>query len=209
MISSLRIWLLITVCTAFAAPSTADSNNADSNNQANNNPLITMETSMGTIQLVLYPAAAPITVANFLDYVNQGFYNGTLFHRVIAYFMIQGGGLDQELQLKPTGEPIVSEANNGLNNERGTIAMARTQDVNSARAQFFINVEDNTHLNYSKSSGGYTVFGKVITGMEVVDKISNVDTTNFERNYDIPVEPVFIISVRAQNPESSAQPNTP
>ncbi|MCF7981281.1 MAG: peptidyl-prolyl cis-trans isomerase [Pseudomonadales bacterium] len=199
MASYLRFLLVLTICTAWALPSTADSNN-----QQTGNPIVTMETSMGVIKLELYPAVAPITVANFLDYVNKGFYNGTLFHRVIAYFMIQGGGLDQDLQLKPTGDPIISEADNGLRNDRGTIAMARTQDVNSAKAQFFINVENNTHLNYTRSSGGYTVFGRVIEGMDVIDKISNVETTNLEHSYDIPVEPVIITSVSAQPGTSTA-----
>lgn len=160
-----------------------------------NHPVVIMETSMGNIKLELYPDKAPITVSNFLTYVEEGFYNGTIFHRIIPYFMIQGGGMDKELNVKPNHESIVSEADNGLNNDRGTLAMARTRDVNSAKSQFFINIEDNKHLNYTKRNGGYTVFGKVIDGIKVVDEISNVETKNIERHYDLPVEPVILHSI--------------
>ncbi len=160
-----------------------------------NHPVVIMETSMGNIKLELYPDKAPITVSNFLTYVEEGFYNGTIFHRIIPYFMIQGGGMDKELNVKPNHDPIVSEADNGLNNDRGTLAMARTRDVNSAKSQFFINIEDNKHLNYTKRNGGYTVFGKVIDGIKVVDEISNVETKNVQRHYDLPVEPVILHSI--------------
>ncbi len=165
-------------------------------------PVVVMKTSMGQFKLELYPDKAPITVQNFLTYVDEGFYNETLFHRVIQYFMIQGGGMDTELNMKPNHEPIISEADNGLNNERGTVAMARTRDVNSAKSQFFINLEDNKHLDYTKRNGGYTVFGRVIEGMEVVDEISNVETKNVDRYYDLPAEPVILHSVTRDKEKS-------
>lgn len=158
-------------------------------------PVVVMNTSMGQFKLELYPDKAPITVRNFLTYVDEGFYNETIFHRVIQYFMIQGGGMDTEMNMKPNHEPIISEADNGLNNERGTVAMARTRDVNSAKSQFFINLEDNRHLDYTKRNSGYTVFGRVIEGMEVVDEISNVETKKVDRHRDFPAEPVILHSV--------------
>lgn len=198
MISLCRYLILTTFLSLFAVAGVADTENTQ---QAN--PIITMETSMGVIQLELYPEKAPITVANFLEYVNEGFYDGTIFHRVIPYFMIQGGGMGKDLELKPNRDAIVSEADNGLNNDRGTIAMARTQDVNSAKSQFFINVEDNRHLNFSRRSGGYTVFGKVIKGIEVVDEISNVETGNFEQHYDLPIEPIILYSISTKLPSTN------
>ena len=140
-------------------------------------PMVKFETSMGDIVIELNPEKAPITVNNFLRYVNEGFYDGTIFHRVIPNFMIQGGGFDANLVEKTTHEPIKNEAANGLKNDRGTIAMARTNDPDSATAQFFINHVNNAGLNYP-SNGGYAVFGKVVQGMEVVDAIANVPTTN-------------------------------
>lgn len=154
---------------------------------------VTIQTSMGEIVLELYPATSPITVANFLRYVDEGFYDGTLFHRVIPYFMIQGGGFDAAMSERKAGETIVNEAKNGLHNLRGTLAMARMREANSARAQFFINVEDNHHLNYSRQSDGYAVFGRVVRGMEIVDAISNVETGSLDnRFYDLPIEPILI-----------------
>jgi cyclophilin family peptidyl-prolyl cis-trans isomerase len=143
------------------------------------NPVVEMKTSMGTIVLELYPDKAPKTVANFLDYVNNGHYKGTIFHRVIDGFMIQGGGFDTRFNEKPTGAPIPNEANNGLRNDTYTIAMARTMDPNSATAQFFINVKDNGFLNYTAptlNGWGYAVFGRVVRGQEVVMKIAKVRT---------------------------------
>lgn len=159
------------------------------------NPVVAIETSMGSISVELYPEKAPITVANFLSYVDEGFYSGTLFHRVIAYFMIQGGGVDQTLKNKKARDPIQSEADNGLTNLRGTIAMARQRAVNSADSQFYINVEDNNHLDKSETNAGYTVFGKVVAGMDVVDEISNVETDNIHGAYDLPIEPVIIYAI--------------
>ena len=139
---------------------------------------VLITTSKGNITVELLPDKAPETVANFLRYVDEGFYNGTIFHRVISGFMIQGGGFDQEYTKKPTHDPVMNEADNGLPNVRGSIAMARTSDPHSATAQFFINHTDNPALDHrNKGSGwGYAVFGKVTDGMEVVDKIASVDT---------------------------------
>jgi peptidyl-prolyl cis-trans isomerase B (cyclophilin B) len=161
---------------------------------AADNPRVMLHTNHGDITLELYPREAPKTVANFIQYVNDGFYDGTIFHRVISYFMIQGGGLTADMKPKPTREPIINEADNGLKNERGTIAMARTNDVNSATAQFFINVEVNGSLDYTGKENsrtwGYAVFGKVVEGMDVVDDIRFVPT---DEN-DVPKETVLIES---------------
>jgi peptidyl-prolyl cis-trans isomerase B (cyclophilin B) len=159
-------------------------------------PLVKLETSMGDITLELYPDKAPVTVANFLEYVKGGSYNGTIFHRVINGFMIQGGGLDAQMNKKPTRSPIKNEADNGLTNDAYTIAMARTSDPDSATAQFFINVANNTPLNHTAKTPqgwGYAVFGKVIKGKEVVDKIKAVATTNRSGYENVPQEPVTII----------------
>jgi peptidyl-prolyl cis-trans isomerase B (cyclophilin B) len=159
-------------------------------------PLVKLETSMGDITLELYPDKAPVTVANFLDYVKSGFYNGTIFHRVISGFMIQGGGLDAQMQEKTTRAPIKNEADNGLTNDAYTVAMARTSAPHSATAQFFINVANNAFLNHkgqTPQGWGYAVFGKVIKGQEVVDKIKAVATTNRGPHENVPQEPVTII----------------
>lgn len=162
------------------------------------NPKVLLHTSMGDITLELYPDKAPKTVENFLRYVNEGFYDGTLFHRVINNFMIQGGGWTQNLMHKRTHAPIRNEANNGLSNLRGTVAMARTRDPNSAAAEFFINVVDNKRLDYvgdanGTVSWGYCVFGKVVSGMDTVDKIKAVDTgPQGPFQSDVPKTPVVI-----------------
>jgi peptidyl-prolyl cis-trans isomerase B (cyclophilin B) len=158
--------------------------------------LVKLETSLGEITLELDAGKAPVTVANFLKYVQDGFYNGTIFHRVIGNFMIQGGGLDAEMQEKPTQAPIKNEADNGLGNAAYTIAMARTPDPHSASSQFFINVKDNAMLNHTGKTPqgwGYAVFGKVIKGKEVVDKIKAVPTTTKGPYQNVPVEPVVIL----------------
>ncbi|MGO9393893.1 MAG: peptidylprolyl isomerase [Desulfobaccales bacterium] len=160
------------------------------------NPLVKLETSMGEITLELYPDKAPATVANFLQYVREGFYNGTVFHRVINGFMIQGGGLDANLNEKPTRAPIKNEADNGLTNFPYTVAMARTSDPDSATAQFFINVADNKFLNHTAKDAqgwGYAVFGKVVGGREVVDKIKAVPTGDREGYQSVPLTPVVIL----------------
>lgn len=155
-------------------------------------PQVVMETSKGKIVIELNEKKAPITVKNFLSYVDSGFYNGLIFHRVIPNFMIQGGGFSQEMRIMQAQKPITNEASNGLTNDRGTIAMARTMDPNSATSQFFINSKDNAFLNYAKGNPGYAVFGKVIEGMDVVDAISGVVTSNKGRFQNVPVTNVVI-----------------
>ena len=160
--------------------------------------MIRMQTSLGVIDIELDTEKAPETTANFLQYVNDGFYDGTIFHRVIDGFMIQGGGLEPGMKEKQTRSPINNEANNGLKNERGTIAMARTQDPHSATAQFFINIADNKFLNHSSPTidgWGYCVFGRVVNGMDVVDKIRGVATTSKGYHQDVPVDDVVIEKV--------------
>lgn len=159
------------------------------------NPVVLLETTSGDILVELYPDKAPETVANFLKYVDNGFYNNTIFHRVIPGFMIQGGGLTARMQQKDTEAPIKNEVDNGLKNDRGTIAMARTMDPHSATAQFFINLVDNDFLNFQAPSGngwGYCVFGKVTEGMDVVDKIAKVKTTTVGMYQDVPSDLVVI-----------------
>jgi len=164
---------------------------------AGKDPVVLMETSMGNVKIQLDPQKAPISVKNFLDYVNSGFYNGTIFHRVIPGFMIQGGGFTAQLTQKKANAPIKNEADNGLKNDRGTIAMARTGDPNSATAQFFINVVNNDGLNRPSPDGfGYAVFGKVIEGMDVVDKIVKVKTGQQKGMGDVPEAPVVIKTMK-------------
>ena len=166
---------------------------------ASTNPNVIFETSQGNFTIELYPDKAPKTVANFLQYVKDGFYENTIFHRVINRFMIQGGGFERDMTEKNTRAPIVNEANNGLLNEVGTIAMARTMDPDSATAQFFINLNDNQFLNHNgpdPESIGYCVFGKVTSGLEVVQKIGVVQTTFIGRNADVPVKAITIKSVK-------------
>ena len=158
---------------------------------------VKLETNMGDIVIELNGEAAPVTVKNFLQYVQEGFYDGTIFHRVIPGFMIQGGGFAADMVQKKPHPPIVNEAGNGLKNDRGAIAMARTADPDSATAQFFINHKNNDSLNYIENRNpGYAVFGKVIEGMETVDKIAAVRTTTRMGMEDVPVEPVVIKSAK-------------
>ena len=160
------------------------------------NPQVEMKTNQGTIVLELDAAKAPVTVANFVQYVKEGFYNGTIFHRVIDGFMIQGGGFEPGMKEKSTHSPIQNEAKNGLKNATGTIAMARTNNPNSATAQFFINLVDNRMLDYPNPDGaGYAVFGKVTQGMEVVQKIAKVRTGNVNYFQNVPQTPIVIESV--------------
>ena len=159
--------------------------------------IVTLETSMGNIVLELDQKTAPVTTKNFIEYVQAGFYDGTIFHRVIPGFMIQGGGFTADLKRKNTRSPIVNEAWNGRSNARGTIAMARTNDPNSATSQFFINHKDNSPLDYADSAHpGYAVFGKVTQGMDVVDAIAAVKTATRNGMQDVPVEPVTIKSAK-------------
>ena len=160
--------------------------------------LVQMETSRGEILLELDAAKAPVSVANFVAYARAGHYDGTIFHRVIKGFMIQGGGMTPDMQEKPTGEPIVNEATNKLRNKVGTIAMARTAEINSARAQFFINTDDNRDLDNAglkPEMFGYAVFGQVVDGMDVVYTIEQQATASRDGHDDVPVEPVVIQSV--------------
>lgn len=159
------------------------------------NPRVLLDTSEGKIVLELYQDKAPKTVKNFLDYVDAGFYDGTIFHRVIPDFMIQGGGFTSDMKEKTTRTPVKNEADSGLKNIRGTVAMARTSDPNSATAQFFINTADNNfldHKNKSEQGWGYAVFGKVVDGIEAVNAVSAVKTTTRGPHQDVPTDPVVI-----------------
>jgi cyclophilin family peptidyl-prolyl cis-trans isomerase len=164
------------------------------------NPVVVIETSKGTIKVELFEEAAPITVKNFLEYVADKHYDGTIFHRVIPDFMIQGGGMKPGLQEKGTKAPIKNEAGNRLANERGTLAMARTSVADSATSQFFINLKHNSFLDRANSRDGvgYCVFGKVISGMDVVDKIAAVETGNRGPHQNVPTEDVIITSVKRE-----------
>jgi len=163
------------------------------------NPVVVVDTSEGAIRIELWADKAPITVKNFLRYVEEGFYDGTIFHRVIDNFMIQGGGFTQDMNQKQPHEPIKNEASSEVKNDRGAIAMARTGIVDSATSQFFINVKDNDFLNHKDNTPpgfGYAVFGKVIEGMDVVDKIKKVQTATAGPHQNVPVTPVVIKSVK-------------
>jgi peptidyl-prolyl cis-trans isomerase B (cyclophilin B) len=166
------------------------------NNFENKNNVVVFETNYGTFKVELYPEKAPITVNNFKSYVNEGFYNGLIFHRVIPNFVIQGGGFDVNMNKKETKTPIKLESNNGLKNQKYTIAMARTSIPDSATSQFFINLNDNNFLNYvDETNPGYAVFGKVIDGFDVIDKIANVETSNRGPYANWPREDVIIEKV--------------
>lgn len=165
--------------------------------QASTNPMVKMSTNLGDITIELYPEQAPQTVENFLEYTRSGFYDGTIFHRVIPGFVLQGGGLTADMQRKSTREPITNESDNGLNNLRGTLSMARLPDPDSATSQFFINLNDNPHLDRQASGEpGYAVFGKVVDGMDVVDEIAGVETTTTAGYRDVPATPVVIEQAR-------------
>lgn len=168
---------------------------ADMTDTIDQNPIVKLQTSKGDIYIELYKKEAPVTVENFLTYVKDGFYDGTIFHRVMPNFMIQGGGFTADMERKEARDPIVNEASNGLRHERGTIAMARKREPDTATCQFFINHKDNDFLNYVENEqDGYAVFGKVIDSMDVVDAIAVVMTTTVNDMADVPVEPVVIIS---------------
>lgn len=174
------------------------------------NPRVELNTTLGRIVLELEADKAPVTVANFLGYVDSGFYDGTLFHRVIRDFMVQGGGFAEDHKIKPAGDPIHNEADNGLRNLRGTVAMARTPDPHSATAQFFINTVDNRPLDHSaktEQGWGYTVFGKVVEGMDVVDSIGNTRTGQRSLNgYPVPNVPLMPILIESARRLPAAQP---
>lgn len=170
-------------------------------------PEVIIKTTLGNITIELFPKQAPLTVENFLSYVKKGHYNHTIFHRVIDGFMIQGGGLTADLASKPTGAPIQNEADNGLKNLRGALAMARTSEINSATSQFFINVKDNDFLNFqdkTPSRYGYCVFGKVTDGMDIVDKIKSVPTTTRKGYSDVPVTPIEILEIIYKEEKSNS-----
>lgn len=190
--------LLVLVLSACGQQSEAE----DMKAAANENPRVLMQTSMGDLVIELYRDKAPKTVANFLKYVDDGFYNGTIFHRVIDGFMIQGGGFTPDMAQKETRAPIMNEADNGLRNTVGTIAMARTMDPHSATAQFFINVANNSSLDFREKTPrawGYAVFGRVVKGMDVVKAIKSVQTTSKGMYRDVPVESVIINKVSRVN----------
>jgi len=174
------------------------------------NPVVLISTSMGDITAELFKDRAPVSTANFLEYVSDGFYEGTIFHRVIPSFMIQGGGFTPELVEKGTRPPILNEATNGLNNVRGTLAMARTQALRSATSQFYINVADNRgkldHRGYSREDFGYAVFGRVLSGMDVADRIAGVQTHTAGPHSDVPVEAVVIKAVKVISPPLEKAP---
>lgn len=163
------------------------------------NPLVTVKTSDGSFTLRLFRDKAPVSVENFLKYVDEGYYNGTIFHRVIPDFMVQGGGFLADMSEKPPNDPIVNESKNRLHNTRGTIAMARTNDPDSATSQFFVNLRNNLRLDWAPGREGYTVFGEVIEGMKVVDFIATVPTGKAGGHNDVPTETVTIIEVKRKS----------
>ena len=158
--------------------------------------MVVFETTKGSFTLEMFPEEAPATVENFLTYVDDGFFDGTVFHRVIPGFVIQGGGFTEGMEQKPTRDTIKNEADNGLKNERGALSMARTQDINSATSQFFVNLVDNASLDHSQRDFGYAVFAKVVDGMDVVDEIAKAPTGNKGGHQDVPVEPVVVLSAK-------------
>ena len=158
--------------------------------------MIILSTGFGEVTIELYDAEAPITVQNFLQYVEDGFFDGTIFHRVIPDFVLQGGGFTADMKQKKTRPPIKNEAENGLKNKRGTLSMARTQEIDSATSQFFINLKDNDFLDHGTRNFGYAVFAKVTDGMEIIDRIAQVATGNHGMHQDVPLEPVVILSAK-------------
>jgi len=159
-------------------------------------PQVVMQTSMGTLVITLFPEKAPVTVANFLAYVDDGFYDNSIFHRVIPGFVIQGGGFEASMRQKQTNAPIINESGNGLANRRGTLSMARTPNPDSATTQFFINLENNASLNASFNKPGYAVFAEVTEGLPIVDMISRVRTGTVQQHRDVPLDPVLILSAQ-------------
>ncbi len=158
--------------------------------------MVVFETSKGNFTIELYPNEAPVTVENFLQYVDDGHFNNTIFHRVIPGFVIQGGGFTPDMSQKPTRPPIKNEADNGLKNLHGTLSMARTSDVNSATSQFFINIADNDFLDHGSRDFGYAVFGKIVEGLDVIDAIAVVETGNKGGHQDVPVEQIVVTAAR-------------
>jgi peptidyl-prolyl cis-trans isomerase A (cyclophilin A) len=158
--------------------------------------MIRFETTLGDFTIELYEKDAPLSVANFLRYIDEGFFDGTIFHRIVPGFVIQGGGFTEDMTQKRTQPPVKNEADNGLKNERGTLSMARTNDINSATSQFFVNLKDNDSLDHSRRNFGYAVFARVTEGMDVIDKIAAVETGRRRGFDDVPVDAVIMKSVR-------------
>jgi peptidyl-prolyl cis-trans isomerase B (cyclophilin B) len=197
-----RLLVIAAACAAFCTVSCGQAREGEKKMPEQAKAVVmVMETSQGTVKIELWPDKAPATVGNFLSYVDDKFYDGTIFHRVIENFMIQGGGFTPDMKQKPTKAPVRNEARTDVPNKRGTVAMARTNVVDSATAQFFINVKDNDFLNHRDETPegfGYCVFGKVTEGMDVVDKIRKVRTGEVRGFDDVPLEPVVIKSVRRE-----------
>ena len=162
--------------------------------------MVRFETTLGEFTVELFEKEAPVTVANFLKYIDDGFFDGTIFHRIVPGFVIQGGGFTEDMTQKRTRPPVKNEADNGLKNERGTLSMARTNDINSATSQFFVNLKDNDFLDHKRGNFGYAVFARVTEGMDVIDKIAAVETGRRRGFDDVPVEPVIMKSVRRASP---------
>jgi peptidyl-prolyl cis-trans isomerase A (cyclophilin A) len=194
--ASVTFMLVLALVAALAAQTSPVSSTPQPTATAMPHPVVTIKTSLGSVEVELFPDKAPKTVENFLTYVKAGHYDGSVFHRVIAGFMVQGGGFDKAMTKKSTRAPVVNEAGNGLKNLTGTIAMARTSDPDSATAQFFINVADNESLNRATGNAGYTVFGKVIAGLDVVKKLEAAPTSTQNGMRDVPVTQLVIESVR-------------
>lgn len=199
----MRLWLGVPLVAAAGAPASEDAQPV----AVQQRPVVEIETDLGAITVELRPQRAPRTVANFLALVDDGFYDGLVFHRVIDGFMIQAGGLDADMKPRPAPRTVPNESIGGLLNERGTIAMARTADPDSADTQFYINMKDSTHLNASGETPGYTVFGRVTTGLDVVDRIGAVPTGTIGGRADVPLEPVTMITVRRVIPQESQPPS--
>ncbi|WP_420598766.1 peptidylprolyl isomerase [Neptuniibacter sp.] len=195
MLKSLLFSVIIAL--TFAAKSWAEASN----------PVVNMQTNLGSITLELFPEQSPETVKNFLSYVDEGFYEGLIFHRTIVGFMIQGGGFNKDLVLKEPKDPVINESQNGLSNKAGTIAMARTRHPHSATSQFFINAVSNRNLDAQGSRFGYTVFGRVTEGMDLVMKISRLPTAPKGMHRDVPVEPIVINKIVRVEPTASASAN--
>jgi len=183
--------LLLIAATGYAASEDIDPSEVTG-------PVVVLTTSKGVVRIELFPAKAPLTVENFLAYVNTGFYDDTVFHRVIENFVVQGGGFTPELELKPTFAEVKIETKNGLPNLRGTVAMARPLQKDSASSQFFMNLKDNANLNRGAQTFGYTVFGRVIEGMSVVERISRVQTSRRGLMQDVPILPVLLDTARVE-----------
>ncbi|MGH1430547.1 MAG: peptidylprolyl isomerase [Neptuniibacter sp.] len=195
MLKSLLISVIVVL--TFTAKSWAEASN----------PVVNMQTNLGSITLELFPEQSPETVKNFLSYVDEGFYEGLIFHRTIVGFMIQGGGFNKDLVLKEPKDPVINESQNGLSNKAGTIAMARTRHPHSATSQFFINAVSNRNLDAQGSRFGYTVFGRVTEGMDLVMKISRLPTAPKGMHRDVPVEPIVINKIVRVEPTASASAN--